>query len=59
MKLFLANPPVKSQLGEQEKEVSVPVGTGASYHPGMILQHKSELLPNKKRLPFWDQFKRG
>ena len=50
---------MKLQLGEQEKEVSVPVGTGASYHPGMILQHKSELLPNKKRLPFWDHFKRG
>ena len=50
---------MKLQLGEQEKEVSFPVGTGASYLPQMILQHKSELLPNKKRLPFWDHFKRG
>ena len=32
-KLFLANPLVKLQLGEQDKEVYFLVGTGASYHP--------------------------
>ena len=50
---------MKLQLGEQEKEVLFPVGTGASYCPVMILQQKLQLLPNKKRLPFWDHFKRG
>ena len=58
-KLFLANPPVKLQLGEQDNEVYFLVGTGASYHPEMILQHKSELLPNKKKLTFWDQLNTG
>ena len=32
-KLFLANPLVKLQLGEQDKEVYFLVGMGASYHP--------------------------
>ena len=37
-KLTLADPLFKLQLGEQDNEVYFLVGTGASYHPEMILQ---------------------